>query len=151
MRARRLLLFILVAVNLTLVCQGHAAGGGRTGMHLALLGEPHTKAKEVDTPAPVPIEKAKVAHEHKHVAVQVARETLPTYLPVKNAGRNSNPAMFSGSDHFGTASTLAVALLGIFAGAAHVFFRLSLSRVAWRSSSRRSPEPPPPRLSHVTE
>jgi hypothetical protein len=150
MKIRRLLLFILVALNLTLVCQGHAVGGGHTGVHLALLSEPHNETEEEDAPAEIPGEEVEGLHEPAHVVTQVAGETHPTNLPAQEVGRNSDPAVLSGDGHLTGLSSLAVAFLGIFAGAAHIFSFYWVSRVAWGLNSRRPPEPPPPRFSHVT-
>ncbi|MEA2573892.1 MAG: hypothetical protein QOH93_1190 [Chloroflexia bacterium] len=137
MRVRRLLLFILVAVNLTIVCQGHADGSGHTGVHLALLGEPHMEDELVDRSA------ASTGAEAEH-------ETRPTNVPVQEAGRNSDPTLLSEGSHVTSLSILAVALLIIFAGPLKTFSLYTLSGVTWGSRSTKPPEPPPPRLAHVT-
>lgn len=149
MKVRRLLLFVLVAVNLTLVCQGHATGSGHTGVHLALLAELHLEDEERDAPAPVQGKEAAELHEPGHAMAQIAPETHPSSLPVEEAGRNNDPAVLSGGSHFTSLSTLAVALLVIVAGSVYMFSLYRLGRVTWRSKSRRPPEPPPPRPSHV--
>lgn len=46
MRLKHLLLLALVAVNLTLVCQGHETKSHREGLHIALLGEVHSTQDE---------------------------------------------------------------------------------------------------------
>lgn len=151
MKVRRLLLFILVAVNLTLVCQGHAAGSGHTGVHLAVLAEMHLEDEEGDFTAPVPGNEAVQVHEPGHDIAQIAPESHPSSLPVEEAGRNNDPALLSGGSHFTSLSTLAVALLVIVTGSVYTFSLYRLGRVTWRSNTKSPPEPPPPRLAYVIE
>jgi hypothetical protein len=149
MRVRRLLLFVLVAMNLTLVCQGHAADGGHTGMHLSLLGELHPGAAEEHAQATLASQEVEAVHEPGHLAAQLSHMSRPTSLPIDDAGRNSDPALLSGASHHTSLSTLAVALLVMIAAPVHTFSLYVSSQVTWRSSSRRPPETPPPRLVHV--
>ena len=147
MRVRRLLLFILVAVNLTLVCQGHAAERGpergHTGVHLALLGEPHPEDDAGDAPDSPP----HVSYEPGHVAVEDASAANATRVLVDEVGRNSDPALL-GASHLSSLSTLAVALLSSLAGAARTFSMRFSTPLAWTSHFRKPPEPPPPQA-HV--
>ncbi len=143
MRVRRLLLFILVAVNLTLVCQGHAADGGHTGVHLALLGEPHAEDDAGGASGNI----ADATHKPEHVAIEDVREVNTTSLPVQEAGRNGDPAVL-GTSHFSSLSTLAVALLSTVAGATRTFSMRLVTPLTWTSRFRKPPEPPPPQT-HV--
>lgn len=141
MRVRRLLLFVLVAMNLTLVCQGHAADGSHTGAHFALLGEPHIE-EHAEHPTG---EAAAQRHEPElNRAQERGHEVGTSWLPIEEAGRNSDPALLSGG-HVSSVAILAVALLGTVGGAPGKFGLGMLSRVTWVSRTRQPPEPPPPR------
>ena len=138
MKVRRLLLFILVAVNLTLVCQGHTVESGHTGVHLALLGEPHLE-EEADAEiagAPDP------SHQPEHASVEEAGVEDAGLMPVEG-GRQSEPALL-GAGHFSSLDMLAVALLSTLAGATRTFSLRLAMPLTWTSRFRKSPEPPPP-------
>ena len=131
MRVGRVLLLSLVAVNLTLVCQGHAVDGGHTGVHLALLGEPHVEDEVAG------------AEEKGHVAREGVHEVNSRSLPVREAGRSDDPAVVGGS-HFSSMVALAVALLNSVGGGTQVLGVEAVTLVRWRSRAKRPPEPPPP-------
>jgi hypothetical protein len=139
MRVRRLLLFILVAVNLTLVCQGHTAGSGHTGVHLALLGEPHLEDEAGDATGKA----SSVSHEPGHAAIENARAEGTGPIPIEAAGRKSDLAAL-GAGHFSSLDTLAVALLSTLAGATRTLSLRLTMPLTWTSRFRRPPEPPPP-------
>jgi hypothetical protein len=130
MRVGRVLLLSLVAVNLTLVCQGHAADGGHTGVHLALLGEPHVG------------DEADASEEMAGVGEHGAREVS---FAVREAGRSGDPAVLGGS-HFSSLAALAVALLSSVGGGTRVLSVGVVTRIRWRSRAKRPPEPPPPQV-----
>jgi hypothetical protein len=137
MKVRRLLLFILVAVNLTLVCQGHTVESGHTGVHLALLGEPHLEDEAAEiarTPNP--------SHKPEHASVEEAGVEDVGLMPVEG-GRESEPALL-GASHFSSLDMLAVALLSTLAGATRTFSLRLAMPPTWTSRFRKSPEPPPP-------
>ncbi len=143
MRVRRLLLFVLVALDLTLVCQGHGADGSHTGVHFALLGEPHPEGP-VEHPPP---EKAGRPHEPGLGRAQDhARGADTSLFAPGEGGRNSDPALLS-VDHFSALMTLAVALLGAAGGTAPTLSLRMADRLTWMSRTGQPPESPPPQFS----
>ena len=138
MKVRRLLLFVLVAVNLTIVCQGHPAESEHTGVHLALLGEPHLEVEEDGRFDREP----RLPHEPGHVAAEDTPVVNSNLLPIE-AGRNSDPALL-GASHSSSLDALAVAFLGVLAGATHTFSVRLATPLTWTSLLKKPPEPPPP-------
>jgi cellobiose-specific phosphotransferase system component IIA len=136
MKMRRLLLFILVAANLTVVCQGHMAGSGHTGVHLALLGESHAEDEPENARGAVQI-------PHAEDTLEAAHEVKSSALRPEAAGRDTDPALLA-ANHFSSLSTLAVALLGSIAGATSLFAMSFATPLTWTSRFRKPPEPPPP-------
>jgi hypothetical protein len=123
-RLWRLVLLALVALNLTVVCQGHHEGTRYGGPHVLVLGEPAPEFVAVSAPEP---QDASVASQ-QHIRLSATVVSSDTTPPM------------SESSMLGAALFLLACAVAGLAAIAHPLPSIRKSQVACR------PTAPPPRL-----
>lgn len=141
--ALRIAFLALVALNMTLVCQGHVEGNRRVGAHLLVLSEPPFIGQ-----AAADYSAQRAAYQSLAARPAMAKSQAQIARPLVGKGSSSSCTIqpLSAPIETGGATMLGMVFLVVLATGAKATPLAAPPVAAWTPRSPAGPDSPPPRL-----